>query len=292
MAERPTLVGLKMGAKGKCGKADCGCERKTHAFGAGTGFAVIAAVGVVGAALWFSVKDHARAASPITQAASWYPEPEFLLDNAAALNLNTEEKRHVEISNRSWNLKKAAFDARLKTYNSDSETAISDLKSHRAETGEYGDLLKEFDKARGRAWSEATAPLDSEQVITLDKLRDKSENPKSALAIVGGRGYRVADIRGEIDPAKDLVESLTAQKKAGLSQGPKSWLLPDLSYPQSVRPDGMYHGVPFKIKGKIYSEIVPNGLQPIPVTPIKIKAIPIPLWKNPAQGHFKLIRKK
>jgi hypothetical protein len=154
-----------------CGKIDCGCNRKSRAFGAATWLAVLAAVAVVGAALWFSVKGKgAHRPSPVV-ATPWFPQPSFLLDHAHDLPLTIEQRRHVEVVQRAWALRKAAFEVQLKTLNSSADGALADLKSQKPLQGPYAAAVSDFDKARARAWADATKTLSANQVLVLDKLR-------------------------------------------------------------------------------------------------------------------------
>lgn len=165
--------------KKKCGRPDCGCDRKTRAFGSATWVAVLAAIVVVGAALWFSLKSHAKTAPLLPSAAVWHPEPAFLLRHQIQLKLGAKQLRHIEIVERLWDLKKATFDVRFKTYDTDTNAALVALSTNKQATGEYGKVLNDFDKARASAWSSATSTLSPEQVIELDQLREPAQSPGS-----------------------------------------------------------------------------------------------------------------
>ena len=149
-----------------------------------TWVAVLFAVVVVGAALWFSVRGQKKPAAPsdIVAETPWYPEPSFLLDHASDLKLTVEQVRHVRIAARTWNLQKAAFDGQLKSYNSDTQSALADLKAGKHPAGNYGKLVDSFNQARIKAWTSATSTLKPEQVLRLDKLRGK-EQPNNRSAI-------------------------------------------------------------------------------------------------------------
>src|SRR5579885_2405023 len=184
---------------GPCGAESCGCDKKSR-MGAMTWIAMVGAVAVVGAALYFSVKDHRVAirATNVGAAKPWYPEPAFLLQHADQLNLTTRERRHVEIASREWDLKKAAFDVRFKTYNKDCDDAISELNSNRMPGGEEGKLLSSFNAAREKAWNEATAPLNSDQVMALDRLRNSADKKLAA--------FFLGDTSSELSPGLTTLE--------------------------------------------------------------------------------------
>lgn len=166
-------------AKNKCGRPDCGCDRKTRAFGGATWIVVLAAVAVVGAALWFSIQSRARArqAAAVATSSDWHPEPAFLLQHESELKLDARQIRHVQVAVRVWNLKRAAYDVQFKTYNTDATAALAALSSHQTGSGEYGKLLVAFDKARAEAWEGATSTLLPDQVVTLEAVRERSLRP-------------------------------------------------------------------------------------------------------------------
>ena len=146
---------------------------KLRAVGVSTWISIAFAFVVVGAALWFSVRNKTVARVLGTQPNSvWIPEPTFLLQHSADLGLSIAQRRHVQVAVRAWNLKKAAFDAQFKTLNTDSAAALADLKSHRILTGDYGKVVAAFDAERLNAWAGATKPLTSDQVTILDDLRN------------------------------------------------------------------------------------------------------------------------
>ncbi len=173
-------------AKNKCGRVDCGCERKNRAFGTATWLVVLAAVAVVGAALWFTLKSH-HAASQAQNVATWHPEPSFLLQHQAELKLQPRQLRHIQIAARVWSLKRAAFDVQFKTYNTDSQAALDDLSSNKPASGEYGKLLSSFEKARATAWANTAATLTPEQVVALDGIRERALNPRAGDQGIGNR---------------------------------------------------------------------------------------------------------
>ena len=165
--------------KGKtCGSEDCGCERKTHAFGTATWLAVGAAAMVVGLALWFSIKKPVAGPPPVTAIPKWYPEPAFLLQHDADLKLDAGQRRRAQVAAREWDIKKASFDVQLKSFDADSTKAMSDLTSHRSVTGGYARLLIKFDESRDKAWKRAIGKLEPEQILALDRLRAQALAPK------------------------------------------------------------------------------------------------------------------
>jgi hypothetical protein len=136
---------------------------------------ILVAILIVGAALWGSIQYSKRAKSKASVSSSlkanWYPQPAFLLQHDTELALSPRQRRHVQIVAREWSMKKAAYDAQFKTFNRTSEKALEDIKSGQASGGDYGKLLKEFDKSREDAWKNATETLAGEQVLKLNEIR-------------------------------------------------------------------------------------------------------------------------
>ena len=141
---------------------------------------MLAAVAVVVATLWFSLKPHRHAGQVAVTTATWHPEPAFLFQHRTELQLDARQLRHIQIVERDWNLKKAAFDIQFKTYDSDSAAALDALSNNKAPSGgEYGKLLNSFEKARQAAWASATGTLHPDQVVELDRVREKAQTANS-----------------------------------------------------------------------------------------------------------------
>lgn len=160
-------------AKAKSCGPDCACHKKSRAFGAATWVAVLFAVAVVAVALWFSVKDRGKSVAPkVVAQKAWFPEPSFLLDHASDLKLTIAQRRHVEVTNRVWQLKRAAFNGQFQTRRTDANAVLADLKAGKSSSGDYRALVHDFNEARNKAWVEATRTLTSNQVLALDKLKN------------------------------------------------------------------------------------------------------------------------
>jgi len=226
--------------------------------------AVLAAVAAVGGALFIAVRTHkgqeARAIE-IPQLSTFYPEPDFLLKHAAELKLSVSQKRHIEIAQREWSMKKAGYNQRLRSYGSDTEGALATLKSHRIPPGDEGKAVLDFDAGRSRAWSNATKPLDPKQVEKLDKLREAAEHPKTSFA-EKENGY-VA--RESIRPNS---EDMLAEIERDYEAKGKPWI----EYKRS--PKGFA------------TPPTSSQLLPIPTTPISIHPQVIPLWKGEPPAHL------
>jgi len=136
---------------------------------------VAVALAAVGGSIWF-VFTRPPKARPVTPSIPrWYPEPNFILDHEAELKLSIEQTRLIQVTSRSWELQRAAFDAQLKSFGSDVEQALTELKSQKPLSGDYAKVVADFDKARLKAWNAATHTLRPDQVLRLEKMRPGSE---------------------------------------------------------------------------------------------------------------------
>ena len=258
-------------AKAKtCGRADCACHTKSRAFGAATWLAVLFAVGVVGAALWFSMRDRqgpTAKSSRVTKA--WFPEPSFLLAHESDLKLTPSQTRHAQVVDRQWALTKATFDAQFKTLNTDSDSALADLRANRQLQGRYGELARELDEARAKAWADATKNLDAKQLQLAEKLGHGGNAKKVAL----GRD-RILIAYNELSPSEDPYWAQMAELDGKLRQlredlkaitkkfGTDSKLA--RQYRQKVI-DLTYEKATLKAPVAQYLPVRPYNLRPIPI---------------------------
>ncbi len=141
---------------------------------------------VVGASIWFATSGPKAIAKPRAVIPRWFPEPQFLLDHSSDLKLSIEQTRLIQVSSVSWRLQRAAFDAQFKSFGSDVSQALSELNSQRSLSGGYAKVVADFDKARLKAWNQATKVLRPDQVLTLETLRHRAEGSKEQNANLKG----------------------------------------------------------------------------------------------------------
>ena len=229
-------------AKAKtCGRPDCACDRKTRGSGSVTWIAVVFAVAIVGAALWFTMREGRTATKAAAFGASWLPEPSYLLDHAAQLKLSDEQKRHVLTVVREWDMKKAGFDAQFHSLNTDTKTVLADLQSGKNLSGPLAKPATDFNKARLKAWTSATSTLTADQAIDLDNLRNPSSRTSASSA------------------NSSLVAMLQTRKD--------TTTIPQYPWVQDYK---------HRLENKGYTDTKNFGLMLIPVWTFDNKSIPIP----------------
>lgn len=156
-------------------------ERRTVPRWAFTVAAILVAIGLIGTALWFTVRTPRAAGTAARTKASigrWHPEPVFLLQHEKEIDLTARQRRRAQTAQREWSLKKAAFDVQLSRYDLNSDKALAMLNKGQMGEGPLAKLMAFFEEERGKAWERATSLLEPDQVIKLDAVKTRILEPK------------------------------------------------------------------------------------------------------------------
>jgi len=257
---------------------------KPRALGTMTLVAIVFAIAVVGSALALTARSISRPKSATGAApAPWYPEPSFLLKHRSDLKLTDEQFRHVQVASRVWGMQKAAFDERFETVGKDSAQALNDLQSQKPLKGTYAQIVADFDKARFKAWTDASSTLKGDQVLAIDQLRSgkpvsmatpQEDGPSNASLNAFGKNLDRSQTDEDLDKRIAQVQSQIARAKRHRKQSRLALLNEELEMLQAKKAAvSKYGDVIGAVPGK------PLGLQFIPLTPIKIAPQLIPLAK-------------